>query len=191
MKNISFKIIFSLLMIGLLTTQCKQEFADINKNPDEITSADPSYLLTDGIYKLAGNEYLQWFYNNSVYFWRFSQLTVARGGTSADFNTVAALGDIPIYDVMIDMEEIREKIDAMGEPDKSNYQAFRAITYIPQIYLGIRRTDWQGSMCYSEAVKARYTGNYTPSYDNQEQLFNLWLKELTDAIEVLKNADAN
>jgi hypothetical protein len=191
MKKISIKLILAIVAIGLLTTQCKKDFADLNQNPDEITSPDLTHLFTDAIYKTAGDEYLQWFYNNSVYFWRFSQITVARSGTSADFNTTGALGGIPLYNVMIDMQEIRYRIDNMPATDKEKYQALKAITYIPQVFLGIKQTDWQGSMPYSEAVQARYTGNFKPKYDTQKELFTLWLKELDDAITVLLAADNN
>lgn len=192
MKKIFKKLGLALVVLGLLSSpQCKKDFAEINQNPDEITDPDLSHLFTDAIYKTAGDEYLEWFYNNSVYFWRFSQLTVDRGGTSADFNTTAALGGVPLYNVMIDMQEIRYRIDNMDDAEKAKYQAMKAITYIPQIYLGIKHTDWYGSIPYTEAIQARYTGNYTPKYDTQQELFTVWLKELGDAIDVLLAADNN
>lgn len=189
MKNISIKILLSLALIGLFTVQCKDEFADLNQNPREVTNPDVSQLLTNALFNMCGDEYLQWFYNNSVYFWRFEQITVARGGTSSDFNNTAALGGVPLYNVMIDMKEIRSRIDAMAAEDKANNQKLRAITYIPQVYLGIKMTDWTGSLAYTEAVDARYTGNMTPKYDTQKELFTTWLKELDDAITVLTKDD--
>jgi len=190
MKNVYKKLGLALMAISLLIApQCKKEFADINKNPDEITDPDLTHLFTDAIYKMAGDEYLQWFYNNSVYFWRFSQMTVARGGTSSDFNNTAALGGVPLYTVMIDMKEIRERIDNMNDEEKAKHQALRALTYIPQVYLGIKYTDWYGSTPYTEAIEARYTGNFKPVYDSQEELFNVWLSELSSSIDVLLAAD--
>lgn len=194
MKNISIKIILAFTLLGMLTVQCsKKDMASLNQDPNQVTNPDVGQLLTNALYNTCGNEYLQWFYNGSVYFWRFEQVTVARGGTSFDFNTIGALGgdESNLYGVMIDMKEIRSRIDAMPEPDKTNYQKFRAITYIPQIYLGLRATDWMGSMPYTEAVDARYTGNLTPKYDTQEQLFTTWLSELDNAITVLTTNDPN
>lgn len=190
MKRISIRLIVALTLLGLFTVQCSDEFSDLNQNPNDITDPDVAQLLTDGLYKMCGQEYLLWFYNNSVYFWRCEQLTVSRAGTSYDFNTVEALGGVSVYDVMVDMKEIRSRIDNMSETDKANYAKFRAITYIPQIYLGIMNSDWQGSMCYSEAVDARYTGNVTPKYDSQETLFNTWLTELDNAITTLLTDDS-
>lgn len=189
MKNITYKIFISLVLIGFLSVQCKDEFADLNQNPREVTNPDVSQLLTNALFNMCGDEYLQWFYNNSVYFWRFQQITVARAGTSSDFNNTGALGGVPLYTVMIDMKEIRNRIDQMPAEEKANYEKFKAITYIPQVYLGIKETDWKGSMPYSEAVEARYSGNMTPKYDTQKALFTQWIKELDEAIAALIKDD--
>ncbi len=189
MKNITYKIFISLVLIGFLSVQCKDEFADLNQNPREVTNPDVSQLLTNALFNMCGDEYLQWFYNNSVYFWRFQQITVARAGTSSDFNNTAALGGVPLYTVMIDMKEVRNRIDQMPAEEKANYEKFKAITYIPQVYLGIKETDWKGSMPYSEAVEARYSGNMTPKYDTQKELFTQWIKELDEAIAALIKDD--
>ena len=187
MKKSIYKIL-SVFFIAVLLFGCTDRFAEVNKNPGEVTDPDLTHLFTNALYNTAGDEYLQWFYNNSVYFWRFTQMTVANGGTGSDFNNVTALGGIPLYKVMIDMKEIRNRIDNMPAESKAVYQAFRATTFIPVIELGIRETDWEGSMVYSEAIDARYGGNVTPKYDTQQELFNLWLKELDDAITVLTSA---
>jgi hypothetical protein len=187
------KGIYKMLSVIILTTllvNCTDRFAETNKNPGEVTDPDLTHLFTNALYNSAGDEYLQWFYNNSVYFWRYAQMTVARGGTGSDFNNVAALGGVPLYRVMIDMKEIRNRIDNMDAANKAVYQAFRAVTFIPVIELAIRESDWQGSIVYSEAVDARYGGNLTPKYDTQQELFDIWLKELDDAISVLTAADA-
>ena len=184
-----YKLFGSIVLLALLMVNCTDKFADLNKDPREVNDPDLSHLLTNALYNSAGDEYLQWFYNNSVYFWRFAQLTTARGGNAPDFNNTAALGGVPLIRVMIDMKEIRYRIDQMPEDQKKSYQAFKAITYIPQVQLGLRATDWQGSMVYSEAVNARYSGNLTPKYDTQEELFTQWLAELKDAITVLLAAD--
>lgn len=190
MKKGIYKI-FSVVLLAILMVNCTDRFAEENKNPNEVTDPDLTHLFTNALYNSAGDEYLQWFYNNSVYFWRFSQMTVARGGTGSDFNNVGALGGVPLYKVLIDMKEIRNRIDNMDDAQKAVYQAFRAVTYIPVIELGIRESDWEGSMVYSEAVDARYGGNVTPKFDTQQELFNTWLQELDDAIAVLTNASSD
>lgn len=196
MKNIKSKILAGLILIGFISIQCKDEFADLNQNPREVTDPDVSQLLANSLYNMCGNEYLQWFYNNSVYFWRYEQITVSRNGNGSDFNDITTLPDdllhgVSLYDVMSDMKEIRNRIDNMSETDKVNYKKYKAITYIPQVYLGIKATDWFGSMPYSQAVDARYTGNMTPKYDTQKELFTEWLSELDEAIATLTSDEAN
>jgi hypothetical protein len=178
------------LLLIILLVNCTERFAEVNKNPAEVNDPDLAHLFTNALYNSAGDEYLQWFYNNSVYFWRYAQITVARAGTGSDFNNVAALGGIPLYRVMIDMKEIRNRIDNMPAENKAVYQAFKAVTYMPVIELAIRESDWEGSMVYSEAVDARYGGNLKPKYDTQQELFDIWNKELDDAISVLTAADS-
>lgn len=191
MKNRISKILTVFTLTALLLVNCTDRFAEININPGDITDPDLSHLFTNALYNSAGDEYLQWFYNNSVYFWRFAQVTVSRSGTSADFNNTAALGGVPLYRVMIDMREIQNRIDNMKPEDKEVYQAFKAVTYIPVIELAIRASDWQGSMVYSEAIDARYGGNMTPKFDTQQELFDIWLKQLDDALAVLTAASAS
>lgn len=191
MKNRISKIFTVFTLTALLLVNCTDRFAEININPGDITDPDLSHLFTNALYNSAGDEYLQWFYNNSVYFWRFAQVTVSRSGTSADFNNTAALGGVPLYRVMIDMREIQNRIDNMKPEDKEVYQAFKAVTYIPVIELAIRASDWQGSMVYSEAIDARYGGNMTPKFDTQQELFDIWLKQLDDALAVLTAASAS
>ena len=187
------KRVYKLLPVFLLTillVNCTERFAGINKNPGEVTDPDLTHLFTNALYNSAGDEYLQWFYNNSVYFWRYAQMTVARAGTGSDFNNVAALGDVPLYRVLVDMKEIRNRIEKMPAETKALYQAFYSVTFIPVIELAIRESDWQGSMVYTEAVDARYGGNVKPKYDTQQELFDTWIKELDDAINVLTAADS-
>ncbi|HPJ79722.1 MAG TPA: SusD/RagB family nutrient-binding outer membrane lipoprotein [Prolixibacteraceae bacterium] len=191
MKNRLFKICTVFTLTALLLVNCTDRFAEKNLNPNDINDPDLSHLFTNALYNTAGDEYLQWFYNNSVYFWRFAQMTVSRSGTSADFNNTGALGGIPLYKVMIDMKEIQNRIDNMNPEDKAVYQAFRAVTVIPVIELAIRASDWQGSMVYSEAIDARYGGNLTPKFDTQQELYDLWIQQLDEAINVLTTASSD
>ena len=53
--------------------------------------------------------------------------------------------------------------------------------------MGITDTDFYGSMCYSEAYRARYGGTLKPKYDTQEKLFNQFYDELKKATDDLTN----
>ncbi len=188
MKQRIYKML-SVLLLTMVLVNCTDRFAAINKDPGEVTDPDITYLFTNALNGL-GDGYLDWFYNNSVYYWRYAQMTVARGGTNSDFNNVAALGGVSPYGMLIDMKEIRNRIEKMPADQKAVYQAFNAVTFIPVIDIAMRASDWEGSMVYSEAVDARYGGNMKPKYDTQQELYDIWIKELDAAITALTTADS-
>src|SRR5690606_25841182 len=75
--------------------------------------------------------------------------------------------------------------------DKEKYEQINAITYIPQVMMALKVSDMNGSMPYTEASQGRYEANYSPTYDHQETLYNIWLKELSDAITTLQKNSEN
>ncbi len=64
-----------------------------------------------------------------------------------------------------------------------------ATTYILQVLQGIKVTDLNGSIPYSEAIKGRYEGVFNPVFDTQETLFVTWLSQLNSAITTLSAAN--
>jgi len=46
-------------------------------------------------------------------------------------------------------------------------------------------------MVYSEAIDARYGGNLTPKFDTQKELFDLWIQQLDESINVLTTASSD
>ena len=87
--------------------------------------------------------------------------------------------------ILPNLFEIRRQI--AGKPDKDNYKKMGAITYILQALHGIKVTDMNGSIPYSQAIQGRYEGKFNPVYDKQETLFTNWLQELDNAIAVLSD----
>nr|MCU0385536.1 SusD/RagB family nutrient-binding outer membrane lipoprotein [Flavihumibacter sp.] len=88
--------------------------------------------------------------------------------------------------ILPNLFEIRRQIDL--KPDKNDYSKMKAVTYILSALQGIKVTDMNGSIPYSEAIKGRYEGKYNPVFDSQEQLFTTWLSELNEAIATLSAA---
>src|SRR5690606_15730532 len=60
-----------------------------------------------------------------------------------------------------------------------------ALTYVVQVYHGLRVTDLYGSIPYKEAGTARFDGKVDPVYDSQPELFDQFHSELNDAIQRL------
>ena len=57
------------------------------------------------------------------------------------------------------------------------------------VYLSIQDADLYGSRQYTEAEQARYTNPplLLPKYDTQEELLEVWLKELDQTINYLSS----
>jgi len=190
MKNI-FKIGF--IIIAVFVVGCdKDEFAELNSNPSTLSEPDLRYSVTKSVEQMFNNDYTVWFYNNFDYVFPWGQLTGAGTGNGEQFVEMGPSGGQNIYSSLFpNTRDIRARIDAMDEGEKVTMQAMRALTFPIQIQPAMTVTDNTGSMVYSEAALAPYTtpALLTPKYDNQEELFNLWLAELDEAIVGLTAAD--
>jgi len=189
MKNI-YKLLFALIFI--LAWGCdKDEFAELNTNPAELSEADIRYLVTQGIVDMYSNDYTTWFYDNFQYVYPWSQVTTVQGGNTPDFVDMSDQGLQDLYRVLPETMNARFLIDGLSEEDKAIRQSLAAITYAIQIQPAITMTDNIGSLAYTEAGMAPYTNPplLTPKVDNQELLFNTWLAELDNAITTLTTAE--
>ena len=73
------------------------------------------------------------------------------------------------------------------EETAATYTRIHAMMQALVVYMGITDTDFYGSMCYSEAYRARYGGTLKPKYDTQEELFKQFYDELKKATDDLTN----
>lgn len=187
----TYKIIFALVFV--LTLGCnKDKFAELNSDPSTLSEPDLRYSMTKAIQQMYNNDYTIWFYNNFQYIYPWAQVTTVQGGNGADFNLMGPSANQNLYSALFPQtKDVRERIDAMPEEEQAAYQAIRALTYPIQIGPAITVTDNTGSLVYTEAGLAPYTNPplLTPVLDNQELLFNTWLSELDEAINVLTTAD--
>ena len=74
----------------------------------------------------------------------------------------------------------------MSDDEKVKYEYIAYLCNPMLVYLGLEDSDMYGSRQYSEAEMARYGGTLTPKYDTQEELFELWLKQLDETINYLR-----
>lgn len=175
-----------LLLLGFAGTtvmapSCKKGFGDTNTDPSVVVNPDIKFLLTYSEDRLAtymGGEYV---WEGMEQLWRFTQHITSdpyeiTGNVNSRYGTFYGA-------VMPNLFEIRRQIDAKA--DKDLYQKEAAITYIIQIVQGIKVTDMNGSIPYTEAEQGRYDAKYNPVYDTQETLFTTWLTELDNAIATL------
>lgn len=190
MKN-KFQILFALIF--LMAWGCdKDQFAELNSNPSSLSEPDLRYSVTKAVEQMYGNDYTVWFYNNFQYVYPWSQITTMQGGNGPGMNEMGPYDLQNIYGGLIPQTmDVRKRIEAMNQEDQAIYQSLKAITYPIQIQPAIYNTDLKGSLVYSEAGLAPYTTPplITPEYDNQEELFGIWLTELDNAIATLTTAE--
>lgn len=166
------------------TTSCREDFAEANTNPAQISTADPSYLFTQGILDFEPAGYLLYFYNSPL-MQQWSQLATPTGGYTAGFNKTTATGDqgskyISVLKCVRAIENMRQQ---MGEEASANLAGYEACLNVLTAYLGIFDSDMYGYLPFTEACRAPYGGTLTPAYDTQESLYQLWEQQLNDAIK--------
>ena len=186
----SLKYTLAALALGatvVSTTSCREDFTDINKNPNQIVTADASMLFTKGIIDFEPSGYLMWYYNAPM-MQLWSQLGTPTGGYTPNFAKTTAYGDqgSQYIKVLKYVREMNALIENAGE-DGVKYKGYAAALDVLTAYLGILDTDLIGSVPFTEACMANYGGTLTPAYDSQESLYQLWEQQLNAAISVFSN----
>lgn len=88
---------------------------------------------------------------------------------------------------LLQLLEIENQMSLKDEETAATYTRIHAMMQALVVYMGITDTDFYGSMCYSEAYRARYGGTLKPKYDTQEELFKQFYDELKKATDDLTN----
>lgn len=195
MKSITMKLAKITYVICLLFfIECdREDFSKINTPRSVSSEINVPYSITKAMERMYENDYTIWFYDNFDYIFPWCQLTAqGLGNSSFDMMKMDQWGGQDIYRSLFpNTRDIRANIDNLPDKEKAIRRAWYAMTFPIQIQPAMTVTDKVGSIIYSEAAMAPYTHPYliTPKYDNQETLFNLWLKELNQAIPGLMAED--
>lgn len=176
MKNIKL-LVSSILVLAL--SSCTKDFEEINTNTNVPTSVTPNLLLS-GVIKSAVNEQVgqAWgtgnlltqytakiqFVNEDRYLW---------GEKNGIWNNV--------YGNMRNIENIIE-LSTKSTVAQNNYLG---VALVLKSWLYSLATDAYGDIPYSQAVKAKSGGNYTPKYDTQDSIYSGLLADLKRANEIL------
>ncbi|MCK3684295.1 SusD/RagB family nutrient-binding outer membrane lipoprotein [Maribellus sp. YY47] len=170
----------------------KDKFADLNSDPSVVSEPDIRFLISRAEQQMYNNDYTIWFYTYNDYVFPYSQVAAStNGGNTTTFNEGGLTGLHNLYASLVPGVDARMRIDGLNEDEMNASQAMKAITYAIQIYVGISNFDYIGGMSYSEAGLANYTSPplLTPKMDTEQELLNLWLTELDEAIADLGKAD--
>lgn len=185
MKN---KILAVFAVATLFFTGCRDEFAEINTNPNDIDKANIPYLFSQGLWEFNPNDYDLWFYN-ARYMSHLAQAYIPTAGYYPDYvHIIAEMGGqgSKAINVLKYAREIDYLTSLMGE-EGEQYAQLRAILTPLIVYLGILDSDMYGSRPFSEAATARYGGTLTPKYDTVEEQYNLFLTMLDETLNVFAN----
>lgn len=168
----------------LLSAGCTKDFGDLNTDPSTVINPDVKFLLTYAEDQLVQYQGSEWVWESMEQLFRFTQHF---SSSPYELTTNVNTRYNQYYSrILPNLYEIRRQIDMKG--DKENYAKMAAVTYVLQVLHGIKVTDMNGSMPYTEAIKGRYDAGYSPKFDTQEELFTTWLGELNSAITTLSAA---
>lgn len=173
--------LFAFVLIS--NTSCKKNFGEINTDPTIVTTPDIKFLLSYSEDKLMTYNGGEWIWEGMEQLFRYTQHVTASPYEIT--NNVNNRYGVYYSQILPNLFEIRRQISTKS--DAEQYQKMEQVTFIIQVLHGIKVTDMNGSVPYTEAIQGRYEENYSPAYDSQETLFTTWLSQLDNAISILSN----
>lgn len=189
------KYYIGMLALGILvSTGCTKDFEDINTNPTAYTQAsfDPNYILTTAQLAYTGSTdfaYDTWRSNlaysstmvqgfsSVLNHWAGDKYLLNEGYLASYWGTTAVGAYLEQVKPIADLVEFTK-----SDPKYSNlHQASR----IWKALVFARLTDIYGDVPYMDAGKGFYTGNLSPKYDKQQDIYTDLLKEVDEASAAL------
>ncbi|MEJ7589117.1 MAG: SusD/RagB family nutrient-binding outer membrane lipoprotein [Ferruginibacter sp.] len=172
-----------LISLALITASCTKDFGEINTNPSVVTKPDVGFLLTHAEDQLVKYQYTEWIWESMEQLLRFTQHVTTdpyelTSNVNLRYNTY-------YQQILPNLVEIRNQLSS--RPDSANYRKMSAITLVLQAMHGLKVTDMNGSIPYTQATKGRTDAVFNPEYNTQQQLFATWLSELDNAILALSD----
>lgn len=171
---------------------CQDDFADLNSKPADIAKPNIRFLFTTCLSEFEPMDYSAWYYDiPRLASW--NQCTVSgvdgNSGNTDNFNLITEQGSVGghVYRLLRMSNEVRYQISQLEGEEKNKHEYIQYLLNPMLVFIGMNDTDLYGSRQYSEAELARYTNPplFLPKYDTQEELFELWLKELNETINYL------
>lgn len=187
-----YKVLTMALLAGAgIFTSCVDDFSELNQKPSDITTPNIRFLFTKCAASFQPADYAQW-YGGFDDLSTWSQTTVPTTGNTSNMNrpnTEANGCGYQVNEVLRYANEVRYQISQMSEEDKAKYEYIQYLCNPLLVYLSMEDADMFGSRQYTEAEQARYTNPplLLPKFDTQEELFNVWLKELDQTLDYLNN----
>ena len=188
MNTIVKNILTGFLLMTTVISCKKSEFVEENTDPEVLYGVQPADQFAAATYGLPDD--FETYYDNfrRIMFWM--QMSTADQGNRANFTRDVSNFN-KRYQVFYNrvgarLSDIESLISKMPAEEQESYMQIRNIAKILKAYYAFYVSDINGSIPYSEAFEARYTGNINPKYDKQSDLFATLDQELKDAVAALK-----
>lgn len=180
------KIYTLLVLFTTMMISC-DDFGDLNVDPTTSTVANPKTLISKVQTSYSGNRETQW---RSLAAYHMSITQMISDGWTISHGQAYKL-DISYMEFMwkSSYREINDLVLAIQEAEKNpelvNYQA---VARILKVMIFAQLTDTYGSLPYFEAGAQSDANNLHPKYDNQQDIYNDFFKELKEAAAQLDSS---
>ncbi|MCL3782071.1 SusD/RagB family nutrient-binding outer membrane lipoprotein [Prolixibacteraceae bacterium JC049] len=173
MKNI-YRFIVLLLIVSACTDRSME---DVNKNINEVTDADPIYLINSSFNEL---------FNRNSTWDKLADLTNHYAGTSNPSGYYYKF-DSGIWGFYIANNNLKDAIKKTEGSQERVDQLANALAKIFRAYGFQRLTDCYGDVPFSEAAELDENDKpiITPKYDKQKDIYYSVLSDLKSAIDVI------
>ncbi|QJW90976.1 SusD/RagB family nutrient-binding outer membrane lipoprotein [Spirosoma taeanense] len=174
------KVAFLLAALTLANSACKEDFFDINTNPNTLPTATPNYVFTNaqntttqnllGINELGSYWAGQWTQSNGYI---ISTTQFGYNFTNGDFNYWDGY-----YDNLYDYQYVIDNADA------NNQKFLKGPAKVMKAMIYQQLVDMYGNLPYTEALKANAV--LAPKFDDQKAVYESLITLLDEAITDIK-----
>ncbi len=179
------KIFLILTILSLIAgVGCKKGYLDVNTNPNQSTSADPSYVLPAALAVTVANYYPG---PTSMSGWMGTwAISGSYAISSSDFSTYKmqnSFGDgfwQSIYDNLEDYQYIEDKANANGQP------FLEGVARIMKSYNYQHLVDLWNDVPYADALKGALS--LRPAYSKGMDIYDSLFIEIQKGIELIKSS---
>jgi hypothetical protein len=194
MKKI--KIILSILFLSIILFSCDDKFEQINTNPNDPIAVPASLLLPGVVRSMGNNVYTVQYgtdmgscwsqhmakvqYNSEArYFPRSGNISNIWNGIYSGFDGGGTNGIL----------KNAKRMYVLAEAEGNNN--LMAISLVTQSYAFLLATDLYGDIPFSEALSGDITGNLTPKYNTQKEVYEGVFKMLDNAATLFGSGVVN
>jgi len=176
MKKI-FNYTLVVLVIGLLITSCTKNWEEMNIDPNNPVDVPMTNILANSIIYTGDQFFDDWQGMNNFcsYTGHVTKIQYIDEARYQYRSNVVDNAWRDYYRIQMDLQKLKDKAIAAENP----YMEAVATTY--SVFLWQMAVDQWGNIPYSEAASAESTENWTPKYDNAEEIYNDLFNKLEEA----------